>query len=72
LHDDSSRIIFNNGRGPRWRPAGRSVRSIWRVTPDIGLDAIGGNNHVGLRSKSWGRIFFGRQDLHYFGRDEAT
>src|SRR5262249_28334932 len=24
-----------------------------------------GNSHVGLRSKSWGRIFVGRQDLHY-------
>jgi predicted porin len=39
------------------------------VTPDAGADAIGGNNHVGFRSKSWGRIFFGRQDVHYFGRE---
>jgi predicted porin len=41
----------------------------WRVTPDAGADATNGNNHVGLRSKAWGRVFFGRQDVHYFGRE---
>jgi predicted porin len=68
LHDDSSRIIFN-----MTEDLGGGLQAIaqidWRVTPDVGADAIGGNNHVGLRSKSWGRIFFGRQDLHYFGRE---
>jgi predicted porin len=35
----------------------------------IPTDNVGGNTHVGLRSKAWGRIFFGQQDLHYFGRE---
>ena len=68
LHDDSSRIIFNVVED-----LGGGLQAIgqvdWRVTMDVGADAIGGNNHVGLRSKTWGRIFFGRQDLHYFGRE---
>ncbi len=41
----------------------------WRIAFDQGADNIGGNNHVGLRSKSMGRIIFGRQDLHYLGRE---
>ncbi len=68
IHDDSSRIIFN-----MTEDLGGGLQAIaqidWRVTPDFGADAIGGNNHVGLRSKAWGRIFLGRQDLHYFGRE---
>src|SRR6185503_17293838 len=68
VHDDSSRIIFN-----MVEDLGGGLQAIgqidWRVTTDAGADAIGGNNHVGLRSKAWGRIFFGRQDLHYFGRE---
>ena len=68
IHDDSSRIIFN-----MTEDLGGGLQAIaqidWRVTPDAGADAIGGNNHVGLRSKSWGRVFFGRQDVHYFGRE---
>ena len=68
LHDDSSRIIFN-----MVEDLGGGLQAIgqidWRITFDAGADAIGGNNHVGLRSKQWGRIFFGRQDLHYFGRE---
>jgi predicted porin len=68
IHDDSSRIIFN-----MTEDLGGGLQAIaqidWRVTPDAGADAIGGNNHVGLRSKAWGRVFFGRQDLHYFGRE---
>ena len=68
VHDDSSRIIFN-----MVEDLGGGLQAIaqidWRVTPDAGADAIGGNNHVGLRSKAWGRIFFGRQDVHYFGRE---
>jgi predicted porin len=68
LHDDSSAIRFNIVED-----LGGGLQAIgqidWRVTFDAGADAIGGNNHVGLRSKNWGRIFFGRQDLHYFGRE---
>ena len=68
LHDDSSAIRFNIVED-----LGGGLQAIgqidWRVTFDVGADAIGGNNHVGLRHKSWGRIFFGRQDLHYFGRE---
>jgi predicted porin len=68
IHDDSSRIIFN-----MTEDLGGGLQAIaqidCRVTADAGADAIGGNNHVGLRGKSWGRVFFGRQDLHYFGRE---
>lgn len=68
VHDDSSRIIFN-----MVEDLGGGLQAIgqidWRVQVDAGADAVSGNNHVGLRSKQWGRIFFGRQDLHYFGRE---
>ena len=68
IHDDSSRIIFN-----MTEDLGGGLQAIaqidWRVTPDFGTDAVTGNNHVGFRSKSWGRVFFGRQDVHYFGRE---
>jgi predicted porin len=68
VHDDSSRVIFN-----MTEDLGGGLAAIgqldWRVPVDTGADALSGNNHVGLRSKQWGRIFFGRQDLHYFGRE---
>ncbi|HEV8095922.1 MAG TPA: porin, partial [Burkholderiales bacterium] len=68
LADDSSRVIFN-----MVEDLGGGLQAIGqvdiRVTMDAGADAANGNNHVGLRSKQWGRIFFGRQDLHYFGRE---
>ncbi|TAK43564.1 MAG: porin, partial [Betaproteobacteria bacterium] len=68
VQDDSSRIIFNVRED-----LGSGLAAIaqidWRVTPDTGTDAVSGNNHVGLQSKSWGRFFIGRQDLHYFGRE---
>ena len=75
IHDDSSRIIFN-----MTEDLGGGLQAIaqidWRVVPDshvsaagVPQDNVGGNNHVGLRSKAWGRIFFGRQDVHYFGRE---
>jgi predicted porin len=68
VHDDSSRIIFN-----MTEDLGGGLQAIaqidWRVQPDVGTDATNGNNHVGFRSKSWGRIFMGRQDVHYFGRE---
>jgi len=81
--DDSSRIIFNVredlGGGlaaigqldVRFKPddvqaSGNAVASQGGVGSSIGS----GNSHVGLQSKSWGRIFFGRQDLHYFNTSQ--
>ncbi len=68
VQDDSSRIIFNVRED-----LGGGLAAIaqidWRVTPDTGTDAISGNNHVGFVSKDWGRIFLGRQDIHYGGRE---
>jgi predicted porin len=66
--DDSSRIIFNVVED-----LGGGLQAIgqldMRMSLDQGALAGVGNNHVGLRSKSWGRLFFGRQDLHYFNRE---
>jgi len=66
--DDSSRIIFNVVED-----LGGGLQAIGQVDMRVGLDtgalAASGNDHVGLRSKSWGRIFIGRQDLHYFNRE---
>jgi len=69
--DDSSRIIFNVREDLGGGLAAIGQLDI-RVKPDDtqGTGASGnivtGNSHLGLQSKSWGRIFFGRQDLHYF------
>jgi len=66
--DDSSRIIFNVRED-----LGGGLAAIGQLDARFSIDsgnlAGNGNNHVGLVSKSWGRIFFGRQDLHYFGRE---
>jgi len=66
--DDSSRVIFNVRED-----LGGGLSAIGQVdmrfSIDMGALAASGNNHVGLQSKSWGRIFVGRQDLHYFGRE---
>lgn len=68
VHDDSSRIIFN-----MVEDLGGGLRAIAQVDVRIPIDAAGmnntGNNHIGLQSKTWGRIYVGRQDLHYFGRE---
>ena len=68
LADDSSRVIFNVAED-----LGGGLAAIaqleWRIAFDQGSDNIGGNNHVGLRSKTMGRIIVGRQDLHYLGRE---
>jgi predicted porin len=68
LADDSSRVLFNVVED-----LGGGLQAIaqldWRIQFDQGADNIGGNNHVGLRSKTLGRIFVGRQDLHYFNRE---
>lgn len=66
--DDSSRIIFNVRED-----LGGGLAAIGQVDMRVGLDSgaisAAGNNHVGLVSKNWGRIFIGRQDLHYFNRE---
>jgi predicted porin len=83
LHDDSSRIIFNmvEDLGGGLQAIGQAD---WRIVMDAHTnsniaaagttsgnpnDNVGGNTHVGLRSKQWGRLIFGQQDLHYFGRE---
>ena len=66
LTDDSSRIVFNIRED-----LGGGVSAIaqvdWRIAPDSAADGGGptGNNHIGLRSATWGQIIFGRQDMHY-------
>jgi predicted porin len=74
--DDSSRLIFNVVED-----LGGGLQAIGQYDLRLKLDdsqAPGlfagsnlaqGNDHVGLRSKTWGRIFLGRQDLHYFNRE---
>lgn len=66
--DDSSRVVFNVRED-----LGGGLAAIGQVDMRFSIDqgalSAAGNNHVGLQSKSWGRIFFGRQDLHYFGRE---
>jgi len=70
--DDSSRIIFNIREDLGGGLAAIGQLDV-RVKPDDTQGAAQpngnlaqGNSHLGLQSKSWGRIFFGRQDLHYF------
>jgi predicted porin len=70
--DDSSRIIFNIREDLGGGLAAIGQLDV-RVKPDDTQGAaqpngniVQGNSHVGLQSKSWGRVFFGRQDLHYF------
>jgi predicted porin len=62
--DESSRISFNVVED-----LGGGIQAIaqldWRINTDQGKDAVGGNAHVGLRSKTFGRVVVGRQDLHY-------
>jgi len=66
--DDSSRIIFNVRED-----LGGGLAAIGQIDMRFGTDngslSAAGNNHVGLVSKNWGRIFIGRQDLHYFNRE---
>src|SRR6187397_1682611 len=73
--DDSSRIVFNIVED-----LGGGLQAIgqldMRVKPDDSQGAaaatsnvISGNSHFGLRSKDWGRIIIGRQDLHYFNTE---
>jgi predicted porin len=73
LADDSSRLIFNV-REDLGGGLAAIVQLDMRVKPDdiqgagpaVAGTIISGNSHVGLQSKSWGTVIFGRQDLHYF------
>jgi predicted porin len=82
--DDSSALVFSVtedlGGG-----LSAVVRLDMRIKPDDGGGSasiagaatgaynpgnlISGNSHMGLLSKQWGRIVFGRQDLHYFNTE---
>lgn len=68
VEDDSSRIIFNVTED-----LGGGLQAIgqydMRLSLDVGALSGLGNDHIGLRSKQWGRLFMGRQDLHYFNRE---
>jgi len=77
LADDSSRIIFNVTED-----LGGGLAAIGQLDVRFKYDdggttaaanvggAIGaGNTFVGLRSKSWGQLTFGRNDLHYFNTE---
>jgi len=71
LTDDFSRVIINVREDMGGGLAAIGQLDI-RVKPDDQQGAaqpnsniVQGNSHVGLMSKSWGRVFFGRQDLHY-------
>ena len=33
------------------------------------ITGVTGNSHIGLDSKSYGRLIFGRQDLHWFNTE---
>jgi predicted porin len=69
--DNQSRIYFNVREDLGGGLAAIGQLEL-RVKPDDLQGAaqpngniVNGNSHVGLTSKSWGRIFIGRQDLHY-------
>ena len=63
--DDSSRILFNvvEDLGGGLSAIGQADMRLPMASGN--LIAMSGNTHVGLRSKSMGRIFVGRQDVHY-------
>ena len=63
--DDSSRILFN-----MVEDLGGGLQAIGQADLRMPMGsgaaiAMSGNTHVGLRSASMGRIFVGRQDVHY-------
>jgi len=69
LADDSSRMLFNVVED-----LGGGLQAIAqmdiRFNNETGAGLTNsGNDHVGLRSKTMGRLFFGRQDVHYFNRE---
>jgi len=65
ISDDSSRILFNVVED-----LGGGLQAIGQADLRMPMGsgnfiAMSGNTHVGLRSASLGRIFVGRQDVHY-------
>ncbi|MBS0336339.1 MAG: porin [Proteobacteria bacterium] len=70
LADDFSRIIFNVAEdlGGGLQAIGQAEM---RWSAGAGNLVGTGNTHVGLRSTSLGRVFFGRQDVHY-GNTESN
>jgi predicted porin len=72
--DDSSRLVFAVERD-----LGGDLQAIGQLDFRLRTDAgspnapegirLSGNNHVGLRSRQWGRVFVGRNDLHYFNNE---
>ena len=69
IADDSSRILFNvvEDLGGGLSAIGQADMRLPLASGN--LIAMSGNTHVGLRSKSMGRIFVGRQDVHYFNTE---
>lgn len=72
--DDSSRIVFNvtEDLGGGLQAIGQfdvrmKIDDTQGAAPTTGIggNIASGNTHVGLRSKTWGRLLIGRQDLHY-------
>ena len=63
--DDSSRILFNvvEDLGGGLQAIGQADLRMPMASGNV--IAMSGNTHVGLRSASLGRIFVGRQDVHY-------
>jgi predicted porin len=62
--DDLSRIYFRVTED-----LGNGLQAVgqveWRLNMDAGADAANGNNWVGLKSKKFGLLTLGRNDLHY-------
>ena len=63
--DDSSRILFNvvEDLGGGLQAIGQADLRMPMASGNV--VAMSGNTHVGLRSASMGRVFVGRQDVHY-------
>ncbi len=63
--DDSSRILFNvvEDLGGGLQAIGQADLRMPMASGNV--VAMSGNTHVGLRSARLGRIFVGRQDVHY-------
>jgi len=69
LADDFSRILFNVAEDLGGGLAAIGQIDI-RFNSETGAGMTNsGNTHVGLNSKSMGRIILGRQDLHYLNRE---
>ena len=69
ISDDSSRIIFNvvEDLGGGLQAIGQADLRLPMASGNF--VAFSGNTHVGLRSKTMGRIFVGRQDVHYINTE---